>query len=79
MSNKTVEELKPGFCRIQKTTVTGTRVRHIVTFNPNTANPKEKLHIQIPKLKEKSCLSQEVYIFCTTFRVKAQRVGSDKT
>ncbi len=54
-SNKTVE-LKPGFHRVQKTTVTGTRVRHVVTFNPNTANPKERLHIQIPKLKENSCL-----------------------
>ena len=56
MSNKTVEELKPSFRRIQKTTVTGTRARHVVTFNPNTANPKERLHIQIPKLKENSCL-----------------------
>ncbi len=57
MSNKTVEALKPGFRRVQKTTVTGTRVRHVVTFNPNTANPKERLHIQIPSLKENSCLA----------------------
>ena len=55
MSNKTVEELKPGFCRVGKTTITGTRVIHVVTFNPNTANPKERLNVQIPKLKENSC------------------------
>ncbi len=42
MSNKTVEELKPGFRRVQKTTITGTRVRRVVTFNPNTANQKER-------------------------------------
>ena len=58
MSNKTVEELKPGFQTVQKITVTGTRVRHIVTFNRKTANPKERLHVQIPKLKENSCLVQ---------------------
>ena len=56
MSNKTLEELKPGFRRVQKANITGTRVRHVVTFNPNTANPKERLNIQIPKLKENSCL-----------------------
>ena len=56
MSNKTVEELKPGFRRVEKTTITGTRVIHVVTFNPNTANPKERLNVQIPKLKENSCL-----------------------
>ncbi len=52
MSNKIVEELKPGFRRVQKATVTGTRVRHVVTFNPNTANPNERRHIQIPKLRK---------------------------
>ncbi len=56
MSNKTVEELNPGFRRVRKASITGTRVRHVVTFNPNTANPNERLHIQIPKLKENSCL-----------------------
>ena len=56
MSNKTVEELNPGFRRVRKTNITGTRVRHLVTFNPNTANPNERLHVQIPNLKENSCL-----------------------
>ncbi len=56
MSNKTVEELNPGFRRVRKTTITGTRVRHVIPFNPNTANPKERLNVQIPKLKENSCL-----------------------
>ena len=56
MSNKTVEELNPGFRTVRKTNITGTRVRHVVTFNPNTVNPNERLHIQIPKLKENSCL-----------------------
>ncbi len=56
MSNKTVEELNPGFRRVRKTNITGARVRHVVTFNPNTANPKERLHVQIPKVKENSCL-----------------------
>ncbi len=56
MSSKTLEELKPGFRRVQKTNITGTRVTHVVTFNPNTANPNERLHVQIPKLKGNSCL-----------------------
>ena len=57
MSNKTVKELNPSFRGVQKTTVTGTSwVRHAVTFSLNTANPKERLRIQIPKLKENSCL-----------------------
>ncbi len=29
MSNKTVEELNPGFRTVQKTNITGTRVRHV--------------------------------------------------
>ena len=56
MSNKTIHELNPSFRRVQKTNITGTRVRHVVTFNPNSANPKEKLYMEIPKLKEDSCL-----------------------
>ncbi len=58
MSNKTVEELKPGFRRVQKTNITGTRVRHVVTFNPNMANPSERLHVQIPKLIKRELMSR---------------------
>ena len=53
MSNKTVVLLKLGFRRVQKTTVTGTRVRHVVKFNPNTANPKDKNSRPDSKTKRK--------------------------
>ncbi len=70
MSNKTVEELKPGFCRVQKTTITGIRVRHVVTFNPNTTNPGERLNVQIPKLKENSWLIPGSLHFLYDFKSK---------
>ena len=71
MSNKTVEELNPSFRRLRKTNVTGTcRVRHVVTFNPNTANPNERLHLQYPKLKENLCLIPESLHLLYDFKTK---------
>ena len=48
-------ELIPGF-RSHMATVKGNRTRHVVTFNPNKANPGDELYIDIPKMKMDSCL-----------------------
>ena len=49
-------ELKPGFRRSKTTEIKGIRTRHVVTFNPNKANPGEVLYISLPKLKPDVCL-----------------------
>ena len=36
--------------------IRGTRTRHVVTFNPNKANPGEEIYIDIRKLKSDTCL-----------------------
>lgn len=54
--NSRTSELKPGFRRSKMTEIRGTRTRHVVTFNPNKANPGEVLYISMPKLKPDVCL-----------------------
>ena len=39
-----------------KTKIRGTRTRHVITFNPNKANPGEVIYIDTPKLKGDVCL-----------------------
>ena len=39
-----------------KTKIQGTRTRHVITFNPNKANPGEVIYIDTPKLKPDVCL-----------------------
>ena len=54
--NATETELNVGFRRSKMTSIRGDRTRHLITSNPNTANPQEQLPINIPKLKGSSCL-----------------------
>ena len=49
-------ELDPDFRRMMKTKIRGTRTRHVITFNPNKANPGEVIYIDTPKLKADVCL-----------------------
>lgn len=53
--NKTESELNPGFRRSNMSSFKGDRTRHVVTMNPNKANPEEEIYIDVPKLKESSC------------------------
>ena len=55
VSNRT-SELDPDFRRSMKTKIKGTRTRHVITFNPNRANPGEVIYIDTPKLKPDVCL-----------------------
>ena len=55
VSNRTIE-LDPDFRRLMKTKIRGTRTRHVITFNPNKANPGEIIYIDTPKLKADVCL-----------------------
>lgn len=54
--NKTVKELEPEFRRTKDSTIKGKRTRHVITMNPNKANPGETLYANVPKLKPESCL-----------------------
>ena len=53
--NRTMK-LDPDFRRLMKTKIQGTRTRHVITFNPNKANPREEIYIDTPKLKPDVCL-----------------------
>lgn len=44
--NNSVYELDPSFRRTQKTKVNGVRTRHVVTFNPNSASPGERVYVE---------------------------------
>ena len=49
-------ELSPGFRRLRKSTITGNRTKHVITFSPNKANPGESIYVDIPKLNLDLCL-----------------------
>ena len=49
-------ELMPNFRRMNRTEITGSRTRHVLTFNPNSAKPGEEIYVNIPKLKGDSVL-----------------------
>ena len=49
-------ELSAGFRRMQESSITGNRTRHVITFNPNKAEPEESIYIDIPKLNSDLCL-----------------------
>ena len=55
VTNRT-SELEPDFRRLMKTKIQGTRTRHVITFNPNKANPGDIIYIDTPKLKPDVCL-----------------------
>ena len=62
-------ELIPGFRRSYMVMVKGERTRHVVTMNPNKANPGEELYIDIPKMKIDSCLVPGSLNLLFTFKV----------
>ena len=62
-------ELIPGFRRSHMAKVKGERTRHVVTMNPNKANPGEELYIDIPKMKMDSCLIPGSLHLLFTFKV----------
>ena len=50
-------ELSAGFRRMQNSTITGNRTKHvIITLNPNKAEPGENIYVDIPKLNPDLCL-----------------------
>ena len=54
------DELKVGFERSFSSEVKGDRTRHVITFNPNSANPGEEIYVSIPRLKSDSCLVSDL-------------------
>ena len=53
--NTTERELVSGF-RSKMTLIRSDRTVHVTTFNTSTAKPGEDIYVDIPKLKETSCL-----------------------
>ena len=51
-----VNVLYPGYKKSKMSDIKGNRTRHIVTLNPNSANPEEDIYIDIPKLNPNLCL-----------------------
>ena len=49
-------ELMPNFRRMNRTEITGSRTRHVLTFNSNSAKPGEEIYVNIPKVKVDSVL-----------------------
>ena len=54
MSRVTV--LYPGYKKSKMSEIKGNQTRHVVTLNPNSANPEEDIYIDIPKLNPNLCL-----------------------
>ena len=61
-------ELMPNFRRMNRTEITGDRTRHVLTFNPNSAKPKEEIYVNIPKLKADSVLVPDSMAFVFDFK-----------
>ena len=51
-----VNVLYPGYKKSKMSDIKGNRKRHVVTLNPNSANPEEDVYIDIPKLTPNLCL-----------------------
>ena len=61
-------KLSAGFRRMQKSTITGNRTKHVITFNPNKAKPGEDIYIDIPKLNSDLCLVPDSIYLCFDFK-----------
>lgn len=48
--------LSTDYKKYSKTSISGDRTRHVVTFNPNSAKPQEQLYIRETKLCQNDCL-----------------------
>lgn len=46
----TEKRLSPNYKKSNKSAIVGERTRHLVTFNPSSANAGEQLYIRVPKL-----------------------------
>ena len=51
----TENRLKPNYRKFSKSVVMGDRTRHLVTFNPSSANADKQLYFRVPT-KLASCL-----------------------
>ena len=59
-----ITELSTGFRRMQKSSITGNRNNHVITFNPNEAKPGEDVYIDLPKLNSDLFLVPEsIYLY----------------
>ena len=74
-------ELMPNFRRMNRTEITGSRTRHVLTFNPNSAKPGEEIYVNIPKLKGDSVLVPDsiVWLWFSTLKTAIQSPGSETT
>ena len=45
-------EFSPDFRRVNGGKIKGERTRHVLTFNPNRAEPGEEIYVNIPKLRD---------------------------
>ena len=54
--NASERELVSGFRRNKMALVKGDRTVYVTTFNPSAADPGQEIYVDIPKLKETSCL-----------------------
>ena len=50
-----MQKLHPGFKKSRMSEIKGNRTRHVVTLNPNSAEPEENLYIDILKLNKNLC------------------------
>ena len=53
---------------MQKSSITGNRTKHVITFNPNKANPGEDVYIKLPKLNSDLYLIPDSIYFCFDFK-----------
>ena len=56
MNRSENELISIGFRRSRMAEIRGDRTRHLVTLNRNSVKPGEELYVDIPKLKDSSCL-----------------------
>ena len=63
-----INELLPGFKRSKMSEIKGDRKVHVVTLNPNSANPEVELYIDIPKLNPNLCLVPDSLKLLFTFK-----------
>ena len=63
-------ELSAGFRRMQESSIKGNRTRHVITFNPNKAEPEESIYADIPKLNSELCLVPDSFYLLFNFKSK---------
>lgn len=51
------KRLPADYKKYSKSQISGNRTRNLVTFNPNSAQPRKQLDIKIPRLSRNDCLA----------------------